>query len=319
MISTPGAAPRKLLETQEIWQVERISSSENYSNGLHIENKYSTTNHPRSYVAYTYSGSGAGSRAGSADVPTRAETAQAGNSPVGIVYHTTENLAAPFARNQNGPIEGDSGSLLEYVKGKKAYNFVIDRFSRVFRVVHEEDAADHAGYSVWADEKALYVNLNESFLGVAIEVGTAPGQETPTLTEMQIRAIAMLTEMLRARYGIAAANCVTHAQVSVNPDGMLADDHMDWALSFPFAEIGLPDNYVRPLPSIALFGFEWDSAYSRMAEDHLAGGAILGEQQLAKHANDAGVEVDVYRRILRKQYLERLAAAAHTAGTPKGD
>jgi N-acetyl-anhydromuramyl-L-alanine amidase AmpD len=39
-------------------------------------------------------------------------------------------------------------SLLAYVRRKQAYNFVIDRFGRVYRVVPESDAANHAGNSI---------------------------------------------------------------------------------------------------------------------------------------------------------------------------
>jgi len=42
----------------------------------------------------------------------------------------------------------------------------------------------------------------------------------------------MLTDMLRKRYGIPAGNCVTHAQVSVNPSNLLIGYHIDWASSF---------------------------------------------------------------------------------------
>jgi len=53
----------------------------------------------------------------------------------------------------------------------------------------------------------------------------------------------MLTRMLRSRYSIAAENCVTHAQVSVNPSNMQLSYHVDWAAAFSFAALGLPDNY----------------------------------------------------------------------------
>jgi len=59
------------------------------------------------------------------------------------------------------------------------YNFLIDRFGRVFRIVNESDAAQHAGYSVWSDDRWLYVDLNESFLGVSFEARTACSLNTP--------------------------------------------------------------------------------------------------------------------------------------------
>ena len=71
--------------------------------------------------------------------------------------------------------------------------------------------------------------------------------------------------MLRARFGIPAVNCVTHAQVSVNPSDRRVGYHTDWSYGFPYEQIGLPDNYSRTLPSVALFGFVCDRAYLETA------------------------------------------------------
>jgi hypothetical protein len=240
-------------------------------------------------------------------------------APAGIVFHTTESLQAPFEPDQNGRLVQVGEALLEYVKRKKAYNFVIDRFGRVFRVVRESDAAEHAGYSVWSDKKWLYVNLNESFLGVSVETRTQPGQSTAAVTAAQIRAIAMLTEMLRQRFGIPAGNCVTHAQVSVSPSRMLAGYHMDWASSFPFEAVGLPDNYSQPLPSVAMFGFECDASYSRTAGGRLLEGAGLGEQELANRAAAAGLSLAAFRKAQQRRYRERLAATRGAALNHEGD
>ena len=282
-VSIPaGLSIPKEESPQEIWPVEQTAAFETYSNGLRIDNKFSTGNHPRSYLAFA---------ADQSNSATERRTA-----PAGIVFHTTESLQAPFEPDQNGKLVKVGEALIEYVKRKKAYNFVIDRFGRVFRVVREADAAEHAGYSVWSDEKWLYVNLNESFLGVAVETRTQPGQSDAAVTAAQIRAIAMLTEMLRRRYGIPAGNCVTHAQASVSPTRMLAGYHMDWASSFPFEAVGLPDNYSRPLPSVAVFGFDCDASYSRTAGFRLWEGAPLGAQELAKRAAAAGMSVPAYRK-----------------------
>src|SRR5215831_10795702 len=142
------------------------------------------------------------------------------SGPAGIVFHTTESRQAPFAASENRLLQRLGESLLEYVQRRRAYNFLIDRFGRVYRIVAESDAANHAGYSVWSDGMWLYVNLNESFLGIAVEAQTQPGQTEPQLSPAQLRAAAMLTEMLRSRYRIAVGNCVTHAQVSVNPSNI---------------------------------------------------------------------------------------------------
>jgi N-acetyl-anhydromuramyl-L-alanine amidase AmpD len=87
-----------------------------------------------------------------------------------------------------------------YVRQNRAYHFVIDRFGRVHRVAEEADSANHAGYSIWADERWAYINLNPSFLGVAFETQTATG----IVSEAQIHAAKVLTEMLRSKYGFPA-------------------------------------------------------------------------------------------------------------------
>jgi hypothetical protein len=213
---------------------------------------------------------------------------------VGIVYHTTESLQAPFEPSQNTVLKRVSESVLEYVRRRRAYNFLIDRFGRVYRIVRESDAANHAGHSIWADDSSIYVNLNDSFLGVSFEAETGSLRVNPA----QVRAGAILTEMLRSRYRINPLNCVTHAQVSVNPSNYQIGYHTDWASSFPFERLGLPDNYARPLPSLTLFGFEYDSAFVDRVGPRLAEAA---HQSLAAE-----------RKPLRQRYLRMAAAANHT-------
>src|SRR5262249_42811478 len=157
---------------------------------------------------------------------------------------------APFEAARNHDLKGIGESLLGYVRNHRAYHFVVDRFGRVHRIVLESDSASHAGYSVWADSNSIYVNLNHSFLGVAIETQSDGANSAVWLNDAQVHATRILTEALRAKYGIAAENCVTHAQVSVNPDNMQAGYHTDFGGTFPFQKVGLPDNYGYPLPSI---------------------------------------------------------------------
>ena len=145
------------------------------------------------------------------------------------------------------------------------------------------------------------------FLGISFETKTEPGQEDPDVTPAKIRSAAMLTEMLRGRYLIPAGNCVTHAQVSVNPDNMRVGYHTDWASSFPFAQLGLPDNYARPLPAMVTFGFEYDEVFAKRAGTRLYAGVELAEQELAREA--AGRPVAELRKALRKRYRARLAEA----------
>ena len=280
----------------EVWQVEKTSGFETYSNGLRIENQYAVSHRPRAYTAF------------SRDYPD-GSVGEKRSDPVGIVYHTTESLQAPFESSQNNLLKRVGESLIEYVRRRRCYNFLIDRFGRVFRIVNESDAADHAGHSVWADERHFYVNLNDSFIGVSFEAQTEAGQTTSSVGDAQFRAAAMLTEMLRSRYKIPGGNCVTHAQVSVNPSNMQIGYHVDWASSFPFERLGLPDNYATPSPAIALFGFAFDAGFEQRAGVRMAAGALDAARAVAARAEASHLSLAAYRKELRKRYLK--IAASH--------
>lgn len=281
----------------EIWLVERTSDHETWSNGLRVETRYSTTNHPRSWLAFSVQNPSA---------PGRRRTV-----PAGIVFHTTESLQAPFEAAHNSTLRRIGASLLALVKQKRAYNYVIDRFGRAWRIVGDSDAANHAGNSVWSDSEWLFLNLNESFLAVSFETQTLPGQERAEVGPAQLQTAAMLTEMLRRRYNIPASDCVTHAQVSVNPSNLQIGWHLDWASSFPFERVGLPDNYALPLPSIALFGFEYDQNFARRAGPRMVLEAQLADRQLRDAALAAHVSLSAYRKQLRNRYRTDLAAERH--------
>jgi hypothetical protein len=284
----------------EIWQVEATNAYESYSNGLRIDNRFSVANRPRSYLAF--------SAARPEDV--RGERRSV---PAGIVFHTTESLQAPFEPGQNSALKGIGESLLSYVKANRAYHFVIDRFGRVYRVVRESDAANHAGTSIWSDPDWLYLNLNESFLAVSFETQTLPGQAESAVNPAQVRSAAMLTDMLRKRYGIPARNCVTHAQVSVNASNVRIGYHLDWASSFPFEQVGLPDNYALPLPSIFQAGFQFDSSFEHRAGVRVYQEAQLAERVLGERAAAAHLQVPAYRRALQKRYRKELTAVRRDA------
>jgi len=277
-----------------VWLVDKSTDSETYSNGLRIDTRFESANHSRSYLVFPV---------GSLDDGSGVRRNQA----AGIVFHTTESRQLPFEPSANGALKQIGESLIDFVRLRHAYHFLIDRFGRVYRIVPESDAANHAGYSVWSDDAWLYLNLNESFLGVSFEAQTEPGQVEPTVSPAQIHSAAMLTEMLRDRYHILSSNCVTHAQVSVNPENMRVGFHTDWASSFPFAQLGLPDNYARPLPAIAAFGFEYDATFLRWAGTRLYAGVELAEQELGRSAAVAGVTPEALRKTLQNRYRTRLA------------
>lgn len=270
-----------------VWLVERSDTLEVYSNGLRIDLMFSVANRPRNHFPVF-------------SVEGGSEPIEKGNGPVGIVYHTTESNLAPFEQAENRRLRRLGRNLMEVVRQDRSYHYVIDRFGRVYRVVQESDAANHAGTSIWADGHGVYVNLNDSFLGVSFEGQTGAIDE---VTPAQIAAGKVLTEMLRSRYGIRAENCVTHAQVSVNPQNMRIGSHTDWAGKFPFTGVGLPDNYSIPLASLYIFGFEYDSVFLRMTGTRWRG-LESAELQVARQAAADGLETKRYRAILQHRYKD---------------
>ena len=277
-----------------VWLVESTAQADLYSNGLRAENQFATTTSPRKYIAYSLHD---------------ASSIQQRDQPAGIVFHTTESHLVPFEEQQNRALRREGEGLLEYVKRQRAYHFVIDRFGRVFRIVQETDYANHAGNSIWADEKSIYLNLNQSFFGVAFEARSNPdGRELP-VNGAQVHAGRILVEMLRSRYSIPASNCVAHAQVSVNPTNGRAGYHTDWAANLPFTDLGLTDNYTLPLPSVELFGFQPDDALLQTG-GHLQQGIDAAAESVRRAAAARHLPVEKYRRILLEKY--RHADRTHT-------
>jgi hypothetical protein len=274
-----------------VWPVEQNNEYDLYSNGLRIENRLAISGEPRSYRLVERGSGTLG--------PIRTQ-------PAGIVFHTTEGDQAPFAPEHRQALKRIGQELLLFVRSKRAYHFVIDRFGRVHRIVVESDSADHAGPSVWADSKWSYVGLNASFLAVAFEAHTQTDQ--PPITEAQLRAGKALTEMLRSKYNLAAENCITHGQVSVNPSNMKIGYHTDWGANFPFRQMGLPENYQVPNPSLYLFGFEYDPTYTHSTGPDLWTGLALAEQQVRQAAAGRGVTPAEYRQVLRQRFREVQAA-----------
>jgi len=286
-----AAAGQPVFEIPNVWPVEQTSEYDLYSNGLRIENRLAISNEPRSYHLVERSSGALG--------PVRAQ-------PAGIVFHTTEGDEAPFEPAQRQALKRIGQALLLYVRSKRAYHFVIDRFGRVHRIVVESDAANHAGHSIWADSRWSYVGLNRSFLGVAFEARMRPDQ--PPITEAQLRAGKALTEMLRSKYNLPAENCVAHAQVSVNPSNMRIGWHTDWGANFPFWQMGLPDNYRIPNPSLYLFGFQYDPVYTSATGTDLWTGLALAEEQVRQGAAQHRVTPAEYRKVLQQRFRDAQSA-----------
>ena len=284
-----------------VWQVVETEDSQIYSNGLRIENRFSVSSRPRLYVAFPID-------------RLQDNSGVRRSRPAGIVFHTTESQQAPFEAGENRHLKRIGESALAQVRRNRSYNFLIDRFGRVYRIVAENEVANHAGYSVWSDQSWLYVNLNESFLGVSFEAETQPGQLEAATNPAQSHAAAMLTEMLRSKYSIPPGNCVTHGQVSVNASNMRIGFHTDWASSFPFEELGLPNNYAKPIPAMWAFGFDADEHFLRATGSRMSAGVDRARWRLQEEAAELNLSVAAYRKLLQRSYREKLAAARRHSG-----
>ena len=282
-----------------IWLAEEGEGFEWYSNGLRIDNTYRVQNEPRFYQALDRS---AGMQ------PSEDWKSE----PVGVVFHTTESPQASFEADQNVILQRLGKALLTHIRDNRSYNFVIDRFGRVFRVVEETDAAHHAGNSLWANGRWAFVNLNASFLAIAFEA------QSPSVTSAQTHAGRLLTQMLRSKYKIRPEFCVTHAQVSVNPSNMRIGYHTDWAGGFPFAEMGLSNNYDLPLASLTDFGFEYDEVFLKAIGDKVWRGLRDSEEQVAIEASKKRRDPASYRIDLQDRYRRLYASLKLTGALDEG-
>jgi N-acetylmuramoyl-L-alanine amidase len=289
-------------ETDNVWRVEKTTEFETYSNGLRIENRYTTTNRRR-FFRYI-------NRQRNLEV-----SKDWYSEPVGIVFHTTESSLVPFQPEQNGALLRNTSNLAEYVRGKKSYHFLIDRVGRVFRLVDEPDAANHAGNSVWADDALAWIGLNDSFIGISFEARTEPGSTDPNVSPAQVHSGRILTEMLRKKYRIKAENCVTHAQVSVNPHNMKIGYHADWASHFPFEEMALPNNYDLPPASLTLFGFRYDENFLTSIGLRKWAGLSVADEELRQQSAAQRLGPEQNRQRLASRYwqlMELLKAASES-------
>ena len=277
---------------EKVWVVEQSGNFERYSNGARILNDFATENRPRGFYIF---------KQGRAD-----DSGGLKREPVGIVYHTSENDMLPFTPDNSASIETRSRGLLEFVRKNKSYNYVIDRFGQIYRIVRDEDAANHAGNSIWADAGGTYVGLNESFIGVCFETTMKSEGSGEQLTEAQLVAGRLLTQVLRSRHHIEDANCVTHGLVSINPTKMLICFHHDWARGFPFEAFGLSDKYLVAPASVAEFGFTSDEEIVAKLGGAMWPGVAAGEEQFRLRAEQTRTKEEVLRKRMSGAYREQM-------------
>ena len=282
-----------------VWLADRGPGWELYSNGLRIETAYAVKGTPRDYQVHSRSGE---------LLPTRL------SHPIGILFHTSESDLWPLEQGYQKEVRRGSEALLRFVKREQAYNYMIDRFGRVYRVVDDDGRANHAGHGVWARGNEVYLDLNSAFLGVSFESRWEGGRTLP-ITRAQLIAGRNLTHYLRQRFAIAPEMCVTHGLASVAPKRGLIGYHLDWARGFPFEAFGLPDLYAQPLPSVALFGFNYDGEFLRVVGERWPG-LIAAETQLANEARERATSIDQVRRERQAEY-RRWARSTQAATEPE--
>jgi hypothetical protein len=282
-----------------IWLADRGPGWELYSNGLRIETGYAVLGDKRRYRVFDQ------------DVLSP----ETFDRPVGILFHTSESDVWPLEPGFNENLRGSTHRLLRYLAREKTYHYLIDRFGRVYRVVEDEAKANHAGHSVWQDEGRVYLHLNHAFLGVSFETRWEGGRALP-ITEAQFGSGKNLTAWLRQRWDIAPSMCVAHGLTSVNPRRHLIGHHLDWARGFPFASFGLPDAYSRPAPSVALFGFGYDSDFLKVLGEPWSG-VFHAERALESEAARLGRSADDLRRDKRALYDRWLQEQARVDDSPR--
>jgi hypothetical protein len=262
-----------------IWLADRGPGWELYSNGLRIETTYAIDGERREYRVHHRDG---------------ALEPGAYSKPIGILFHTSESDLWPLEADFAQQLRRGTASLLRYLQHEQAYNYLIDRFGRVYRIVDDESRANHAGHSVWARNDEVYLDLNSAFLGVSFESRWEGGHSLP-ITRAQLIAGRNLTNYLRQRFAIAPEMCVTHGLTSVSPRQGLIGYHRDWARGFPFEAFGLPDLYAVPPPSVALFGFGHDQEFMRAIGAPWPGLAAA-EQALTDEARQRALPLEAVRR-----------------------
>jgi len=275
------------LSLDHVWLAETGDGYEFYSNSARVLTEFETDGKERRFYSFNVDA-----------LFNDSDQFEMRSKPVGILYHISESDLLPFAGRYNSSLQGRSRALLEYAREKKLYNYLIDRFGRTYRIVRDEQTANHAGNSVWSDGQQVYVNLSASFIGICFEgksgMGDAVGPEG--INEAQIYAVRVLTAVLRSKYEIADANCVTHGLVSVNPSNRLMGYHTDWVAGFPFEAVGLSNKYETELLTISRLGFSYDQPYIIAAGGKRWAGLERADATLKERAKNEGATVEDARR-----------------------
>lgn len=276
---------------EKVWLLDKKGNLERWSNRAWIRTEYEIYTRPRKYYAIPL-----GAQSESIGLGNRLRS-----DVVGIVYHTSESHIVPYDPEYNKDIVRTSQGLVNYIRSKKLYNYLIDRAGDIFRIVPDDQVANHSGHSVWADGKYTYVGLNDSFIGVCFE--SSVNTPDDKLTEAQIKSGRELTDVLRNKYRIDDADCTVHGLVSINPERMMIAFHHDWVRDFPFDKMGLSDKYKVPPANILEYGFTYDDETMEKLGGKLWEGAKIAEEQFKKRAAAAMMDPDTLRQNMRDRYM----------------
>ncbi|HET9532525.1 MAG TPA: peptidoglycan recognition family protein [Blastocatellia bacterium] len=306
----PGVEAVKVIGSEaglgldKVWLAEQGDGYEFYSNGARVLTQHETTGAARRFYRFSLDA-----------LPGGSDETEAVTAPIGILYHLSESDLLPFADNYNSSLQDRSRALLEYAREHELYNYIIDRFGRIYRIVRDEFTANHAGNSMWSDGRSLYVGLSPSFIGICFEGRSSGGGAVGPdgINEAQIYAARVLTAVLRSKYDISDANCVTHGLVSINPSNRLMGYHTDWVAGFPFEALGLSNKYETELVAVSRFGFAYDRAYIAAAGGRSWPGLERAESALREGAKREGRTVEEDRRMgwrsFQQIYRRQLALA----------
>ncbi|MGH9764152.1 MAG: peptidoglycan recognition protein family protein [Blastocatellia bacterium] len=284
------------LPLDRVWLADQGQGYEFYSNGARVLTEFQTSGAERKFYEFRLAGSGK-------DFEPVLQT-----KPVGIVFHVSESDKLPFTGRFNLSLQSASRGLLEYARNNRLYNYIIDRFGRIYRIVPDDQVANHAGNSVWGNWRNFYVNLNDSFIGVCFEGKYSAGKSVgpDSVNEAQIIAARVLTAVLRSKYGIEDANCVTHGLVSVNPSNYLMGYHTDWVSGFPFQAVGLTEKSASEILAISGLGFTYDQSYVSAAGGSRWQGLNQSDAKVSTEAKTDGLtleqERDERRRVFERAY-----------------
>jgi hypothetical protein len=90
----------------------------------------------------------------------------------------------------------------------------------------------------------------------------------------------------------------------VNPLNFRIGYHSDWARELPFSDLGLPDNYLQPPPSMCLFGFAYDRAFFQAAGTSLRAALLRAEDEVRLAAAAQTLSLARWRAELHGRYRQ---------------